>query len=61
MSEFLEKRGISFPIAVDTGKTFESYGIEGVPAYFLIDKSGVCQLGFLSDIPKIEEIENLLR
>ena len=60
VTEFLEKRGITFPIAVDTGKTFENYGIEAVPAYFLIDKSGACQLGFLNDIPKTEEIEMLL-
>jgi len=62
VATFLEKkREITFPIAIDTGKTFESYGIEGVPAYFLIDKSGKCPWGFSTSPPSDEEIEKLLK
>ncbi len=61
VSAFLEKHGITFPIAIDSGETFESYGIERVPVYFLIDKSGKCVSGFSHSPPDEEEIEQLLQ
>ena len=61
VSAFLKKHPLSFPIAIDTGATAESYGIDEVPAYFLIDKSGKSPWGFSRHPPSAEEIEKLLR
>jgi thiol-disulfide isomerase/thioredoxin len=58
---FLKKQPLSFPIAIDTGETVKSYGIESWPTYFLIDKSGKCPSGFSSSPPSGKQIEELLR
>ena len=57
---FLEKQPLSFPIAIDTGGTAKSYGVEGLPAYFLIDKSGKCSSGSSNHPPSAKQIEELL-
>jgi thiol-disulfide isomerase/thioredoxin len=61
VGEFLEKEPLSFPIAVDTGKTAKSYGVNSWPTYFLIDKSGKSKWGFSANLPSEAQIEELLR
>lgn len=40
VTEFLKKRDITLPFVVDTGKTFEGFGIETTPTYLLVDRTG---------------------
>lgn len=39
--EFAGRRKITYPVAIsDAGSVFETYGVRGIPALFLIDKEG---------------------
>jgi thiol-disulfide isomerase/thioredoxin len=58
--EFVEKTNLTFPIAVDTGMTEERYAVEGIPSYFLIDKTGKIVDGYSARVPDEELIRNLL-
>jgi thiol-disulfide isomerase/thioredoxin len=58
---YLNKQPLPFPIAVDTGETAKRYGVVGLPAYFLIDKSGKAQWGFSPRPPSDAQIEALLK
>lgn len=49
LKKFMEEHGISYPVAIDgyspsvrnwNSSTFESYGVEGIPESFLVDKRG---------------------
>lgn len=44
MKRFLASRGVTLPVAIDTGATRKLYGVTGVPTYFLVDGSGVVLL-----------------
>jgi thiol-disulfide isomerase/thioredoxin len=59
--EFVEKNEISFPIAIDSGKTAEAFGIGEWPSLFLIDKAGKVVLGYVHDLPSDEVVEDLLK
>ena len=59
--DFVEKNGISFPIAIDSGRTAESFAITSWPTYFLIDKTGKVAIGYTSNLPGRDVVENLLR
>ncbi|MCH7750613.1 MAG: TlpA family protein disulfide reductase [Planctomycetes bacterium] len=59
-AEFVAKAKLTFPIAVDTGTTEKRYAIEGVPKYFLIDKTGHVVDGYAAEVPDEETIRNLL-
>jgi thiol-disulfide isomerase/thioredoxin len=58
---FVEKNKISFPIAIDSGKTAEAFAIGEWPSLFLIDKAGKVVLGYVNDLPSDEIVENLLK
>jgi peroxiredoxin len=57
---FMEKHQISFPVVLDAGKTFANYGIEAVPAYVLVAKSGKVLRALTNDLPTESEIQELL-
>jgi peroxiredoxin len=57
---FMDKRQISFPVVLDAGKTFENYGIEAVPSYVLVGKSGKVLRALTNDLPTESEIQELL-
>jgi len=59
--EFVEERKLSFPIAIDTGKTEDRYAIDAVPAYFLIDRTGKVVEGYTTKPPSRGIIDRLLR
>jgi peroxiredoxin len=59
--DFVAKRGITFPIAIDSGKTAESFAVEDWPALFLIDKTGKVVRGYCDELPNTEEMDKLLR
>jgi len=58
--EFVEKNKISYPIAIDSGKTEEAYAIAAWPTVFVIDKTGKIVSGYTSDLPTDETIDALL-
>lgn len=58
--EFVAKNGISFPIAIDTGKTAERFAIDSWPSMFLIDKAGKVVSGYSTDLPADDVIADLL-
>lgn len=59
-ADFVEKKKVTFPIAVDTGTTYERYAVEFIPSYFLIDKTGKVVDGYSSTLPDETIIRNLL-
>jgi thiol-disulfide isomerase/thioredoxin len=58
--EFVKTKGVSFPVAVDSGKTEERYAVTSLPTYFLIDKTGKVAVGYTSRLPDAALIEELL-
>jgi thiol-disulfide isomerase/thioredoxin len=58
--KFVREKNITFPIAVDSGKTAETFAIDAWPSYFLIDKSGKVAWGYSHQLPTEEQIEDLL-
>jgi RNA polymerase sigma factor (sigma-70 family) len=60
LEEFLQRHKFTFPVVADTGKTHESYAIEAVPCYVLVDKAGKVVRGLSHTVPKADEIERLL-
>lgn len=44
VARFVEQNGVTAPTAIDTGDTFERFGITGVPTYVLVDRSGLVRL-----------------
>ena len=59
--EFVEKNGITFPIAIDSGNTAKIYAVKEWPSMFLIDKQGKFVASFADDLPEDELIKKLLR
>lgn len=58
--DFIKKNNISYPIAIDSGKTAETYAVSAWPTVFVIDKTGKVVVGYTNDVPSDETIENLL-
>ncbi len=58
--EFVAKNGITFPIAIDSGKTAERFAIDSWPSVFLIDKMGKVVSGYTTDLPADDVIVGLL-
>ena len=58
--EFVEQNKISYPIAIDSGKTAEAFAVSSWPSVFVIDKTGKVIAGYTSDLPSDQMIENLL-
>jgi thiol-disulfide isomerase/thioredoxin len=58
--EFVAKNGITFPIAIDSGKTAERFAVDSWPSMFLIDKAGKVVSGYSTDLPADDVIAGLL-
>ncbi len=58
--EFVEQHGVTFPIAIDSGQTAESYAITSWPTVFVIDKTGKVVVGYTNSVPPDEIVEQLL-
>ena len=59
--EFVEKQGINFPIAIDSGKTAEGFAVESWPSVFLIDRAGKAVFAYENGLPSDETVEKLLK
>jgi len=59
--DYVKKNNITFPVVIDDGATAERYGINGIPAYYLIDKSGKVVEGFSGKVPDEQLILKLLK
>jgi thiol-disulfide isomerase/thioredoxin len=57
---FLKEQGYTFPVALDSGKTAETFAISGWPSYFLIDRAGKVVQSFTHEPPSDDAIEALL-
>ncbi len=51
---------VTFPIMVDSGETAKRYGVDALPCFFLIDKSGRVVWGYGMAPPSDNRIEKLL-
>ena len=61
MAAFVTEQGITYPVAVDTeGKTKAAYGINSIPDYCLIDKTGKLRFADLANGELGRAIEYLL-
>lgn len=61
--DFVKQHKLTFPIAIDTGTTAQRYAIgddDDLPSYFLIDKFGRIEEGYLTDLPDEQIIRELL-
>lgn len=58
---YVKEHGFTFPMLVDTGETANRYSVEGLPDYFLIDKTGKPVWGFSHVPPEEYQIEQLLK
>ena len=58
--EFVAKNGITFPIAIDSGKTADRFAIDSWPSMFLIDKAGKVVSGYTTNLPSDDVIADLL-
>ncbi|WP_052315989.1 TlpA family protein disulfide reductase [Desulfomonile tiedjei] len=63
VKNFVKRMKISFPICMDhDGKAARSYGVKGLPTYFLIDKQGAIRhiiLGWAEEKTLLAEIEKI--
>ncbi len=61
VKEFVQSNGLSFSVLLDTKKDVaQSYGIQGIPTTFFIDKDGVIQGLRLGAFQNKEQIEQYL-
>ncbi|MBK5258183.1 MAG: redoxin domain-containing protein [Thermoanaerobaculia bacterium] len=44
IEHFIKAHSIATPIGIDAGRTLESYGVTGVPTYFIVNSDGVVLL-----------------
>jgi len=58
---FVKEHHISFPVAIDTGKTQEIFAVDGIPSYILVDRTGKVAAAYLHEPPSEEVIEGLLK
>ena len=61
LAPFVEQHRYSFPIAVDSGRTEETFTIEAWPTYFLVDKTGKLVSGFNHEPPTDDLVDELLK
>ena len=59
--KFVEGHDFTFPIALDSGKTAESYGVHAAPQYFLVNRKGKVVSGYEGSPPSEAMIEMLLK
>jgi thiol-disulfide isomerase/thioredoxin len=60
VAAFLQERGITFPVVVDTDRTAERFAVTSYPTYFLLDRQGKLAWGFEHSPPTDSLIEELL-
>jgi peroxiredoxin len=60
LEPFLKEKKITFPVAIDDGKTAEAYQVFSWPRYVLVDREGKIAGGFSMAPPTPQEIEALL-
>lgn len=60
LADFLDRQKVTFPVALDTGRTAERFGVEAWPTYYLIDKVGLLAWGFNNTPPSDAQVEALL-
>jgi len=58
--QFVQDRGLSFTIALDTKKTGEAYNIRYIPTTFLIDEQGVIRHIKIGAFRSMDEVITLL-
>lgn len=58
--EAVERLKISFPVGVDTGETLDTFGIDSLPSYFLLDRSGKVLRAFETSPPSAADIRSLI-
>ena len=61
VGEFLAKKPLAIPVAVDTGETIKRYGVQSWPTYVLIDRAGKVVAEPSNMVPSEAKIEALLR
>jgi beta-lactamase regulating signal transducer with metallopeptidase domain/thiol-disulfide isomerase/thioredoxin len=61
VGEFLAKKPLALPVAVDTGETAKRYGVESWPSFVLIDRAGKVVAPPSNTPPSEAKIEELLR
>lgn len=62
---FVKENAVAYPVMVDSGKVNVAYGVNGIPAMFIIDKEGRIvkrHTGFIPDLAQIlsKDVEELL-
>ncbi len=60
VTAFARLMNLRFPIAVDTGATWEAFGIDYLPTYLILDKEGVVRFKS-TEPPTRYDVESLLR
>ncbi len=63
---FMQQAGINYPVVIDReGKWANQFGgVEGIPAFFLIDRSGRTAGQMVGALPKesiVQAVESLLK
>jgi len=62
VSRFVQKLGLTFPIAMDTeGEVTEAYGIDSIPSSFFVDKSGTIRAISIGAMTKETILKNLAK
>ena len=59
--DFIAKKNIGLPVAIADKDVFASLGVDGIPHYVLLDRSGVVRYSAGGTIPSTRAIEELLR
>jgi thiol-disulfide isomerase/thioredoxin len=59
-ADFVKEHKLTYPIAIDSGKTAESFGVASWPTVFLVDKTGKVTMGYTSKLPPDAVIEAML-
>ncbi len=60
-AKFVKEKKLTYPIAIDSGKTAEAFAISAWPTVFLIDKAGKVVSGYTSELPADAIIDQLLK
>lgn len=58
--DFVRSQGVTFPVAIDSGKTAEDFAVVAWPSMFWIDKAGRMVASYLHDLPGDDFVEDLL-
>jgi peroxiredoxin len=60
LKDTLRKQGASFAVALVGDKTLKKFGVDGMPAYYLVDRNGRVATGLMRTLPEENELEVLL-